>query len=190
MTRPTSNKIISKDDRYDNTKFWIQFGIDLEARKVMLDETVDEDSVGWIIRGIEKMVQINPKEPIDITINSYGGYVYDGLALYDLLESLDCIVRTHATGKVMSCGLILFLVGDERTATTRTTFMAHSIAGGVFGKLYELKNDVKETDRLHGLMLDILESQTSKTRSWWKKEIEHVDRYYDVEKAKKLGILD
>lgn len=188
--RISGSKVISKDDRYDNLKFWIEHGIDLEARKVMLDEGIDEYSVGWIIRGIEKMIQMNDKEEITITINSYGGYVYDGLALYDCIESLPVNVKTYGTGKIMSCGLIIFLAGDERSCSKRASFMAHSIAGGAWGKLHEMKTDVKETDRLNNILLNILAERSNKTFNWWKKEIEFKDRYYNLEKAKQLEFID
>jgi ATP-dependent Clp protease protease subunit len=186
----TKNKVISRADKYDNTKFYIEYGIDIDSRKVMLDEDVDEYSVGWIIRGIEKMLEIDNEKEINITINSYGGYVYDGLALYDFIESLPVNVKTHGTGKIMSCGLIIFLAGDERTCSKRAKFMAHSISGGIAGKLYEMKIDTKETEELHKELLQILADKTNKTYAWWKKEIEYKDRYYNQEQAKKLAIID
>ena len=183
-------KIVSKSEKYDNTKYWIEYGIDIEKRRVMLDEDIDEYSVGWIIRAMRRMIDADKSTPIDIYVNSYGGYCYDGLALYDFLRACSyTTIRTHATGKIMSMGLVIYLAGDERYASPRTSFMAHSVSGGAWGKVYELKTDVKESDRLNKVNLDIMEERTSKTKAWWTKEIQYEDRYYDKKKALALGIV-
>lgn len=172
------------------TEYYIEYGIDVPNRKVMLDEDVDETSMGWIYRSIEKMVENDNEKPIELIINSYGGEVYAGLALYDLLEKIECQINTHAVGASMSMGLILFLAGDRRTAGERATFMAHSLAGGIEGKLSDMKIDVKEADRLNNILLDILTEKTKKSKKWWTTEIEHKDKYYSTKRAKQLGIIN
>ena len=190
MTKPRE-KIVSKDERFDSSKYWIEYGIDLEKRRIMLDEEVDEFSMGWIIRAVYKMVDMSPEAPIDFIVNSYGGSVYDCLALYDLLTSLsDLHVRTHATGKIMSAGLILYLAGDERYASERATFMAHSIASAAWGKLFEMEAETKECKRLQGVLLEILGERTHKNKAWWARHIRHEDRFYDKETAIEMGIVD
>jgi len=185
-----TEKIVSKSEAFDNTKYWIQYGIDIQHRRIMLDETVDEYSIGWIIRAIRRMIDADKTKPIDIYVNSYGGYCYDGLALYDFLRACSYTrIKTHATGKIMSMGLVIYLAGDERYASPRASFMAHSVSGGVWGKLHELKTDVKETDRLNNVNLDIMAERTCKTKKWWEKEIQYRDCYYDKEKALSLGIV-
>ena len=185
-----TEKIVAKSEKFDNTKYWIEYGIDIEQRRIMLDETVDEYSVGWIIRALRRMIDANKTEPIDIYVNSYGGYCYDGLALYDFLRACSyTTIRTHATGKIMSMGLVIYLAGDERYSSPRASFMAHSVSGGAWGKVHELKTDVKETERLHKVNLEIMKDRTKKTKEWWTKEIQYEDRYYDKKKAFALGIV-
>lgn len=186
----TTEKIVSKSEKFDNTKYWIEYGIDIQNRRIMLDETVDETSVGWIIRALRRMIDADKTKPIDIYVNSYGGYCYDGLALYDFLRACSYTnIRTHATGKIMSMGLVIYLAGDERYASPRASFMAHSVSGGAWGKLYELKVDIDETERLNEVNLDIMKDRTNKTKAWWKKEIQYEDKYYNKDKALKLGIV-
>jgi len=183
-------KIVKTAEKYDNTKFFIEQGIDIDRRRIMIDEEIDEYSVGWAIRGVFKMIDADHEKPIDIYISSYGGSVYEAFGLYDTLRSLkNVIVRTHAIGKVMSAGFILFLAGDERYCSSRTTLMMHSISSGMQGKLHELRVDMKETERLQGMMLDILAERTKKDRHHWKKEIESKDNYYNKEQAKLLGVV-
>ena len=187
-----TEKIVGKDEKFDSSKYWIEYGIDLEKRRIMLDEDVDEYSMGWIFRAIFKMVDMDATAPIDFIINSYGGSVYDGLMLYDLLRSLDYLtVRTYATGKIMSMGLILYLAGDERTASKRATFMAHSLSSGMWGKMRELEVEVDECKRLQKDLVTILAERTEyRTYEWWQKHIRHEDRFYARDKAIELGIVD
>jgi len=186
-----SEKIVGKDEKFDSSKYWIENGIDLEKRRIMLDEEVDEYSMGWLFRAVYKMVDMDSSAPIDFVINSYGGSVYDGLMLYDLIRSLDYLtVRTYATGKIMSMGLLLYLAGDERNASQRSTFMAHSLSSGMWGKMRELEVEVNECKRLNKELIGILADRTEKTAAWWTKEIKHEDRFYNKEKAIELGIVD
>jgi ATP-dependent Clp protease protease subunit len=191
--KPTNTRrkaILSKDDKLDNAKYWIEYGIDLEKRRISLFENIDETSIGWIVRAVRQMLDDSPKKPIDIYISSYGGYCYDGMALFDLLTSCDeAIIRTHAEGKVMSMGLIIYLAGDERFATPHTKFMAHSPSGGYIGKTYEAEIDIKELKDFHEDMLDILDDRTEMSRSWWKKQIRYEDKYFKKLEAKEFGIV-
>lgn len=180
---------MAKKKKIELDTFYIQHGIDVFNRRVFLDEEVDEVSMGWIIRAIQTMIEIDAEMPIKLFINSFGGSVYDGLALFDLLESLPCEVHTVCLGSAMSMSLILFLVGDVRSAYPRSTFMAHSLSGGIEGTMSDMKIDLAESKRLNNILLKILSSNTKKTLAWWKKEIEHEDKYYDYKKSVKLGIV-
>ena len=186
-----SEKIVAKSEKFDSTKYWIAHGIDIENRRVMLDEDIDEYSVGWIIRGIMRMVDANKTEPIDVYINSYGGSCYDGLALYDILRACSyTTIRTHATGKIMSMGLIIYLAGDERYSSPRARFMAHETSDAdIRERLHQAKTDVKELEELNKDNLEILVDRTKKTMAWWKNEIKYNDEYYRKKKAIQLGIV-
>ena len=181
-----------KKELSENTKYWIDKGIDLEKRRVMIDEEIEESSIGLIIRGLMEMVDLDDKSPIDIHVSSYGGSVYEGLMLCDEIEDLiesGIVVRTHAKGKIMSMAVIIYLMGQERYSKQRVTFMAHSLSSGTEGKVFEQKIDVAEAIRLNNELLDILGEKTTKTRKWWEKEIEFKDRYYNKKQAEKMGIV-
>lgn len=185
-------QIVQENDKFENQKFWIENGIDLENRRIDLDEDIDYSSVGYVIRGIRSMIKADIGEPIDIYINSFGGSVYDGLRLYDVVKgATHTPIRVHAEGKIMSMGLIIYLAGDpeDRYASPNATFMAHSLSSGVWGKMYEMDIDVKECKRLNERLIAILVENTNKSSRWWKAQIRYEDRYYDKEKAIKLGIV-
>lgn len=184
------NKTVQKHERFDNAKYYLEYGIDIEKRRIMLDNEVDEYSVGLVIRAVRRMIDDSKSIPIDIYINTDGGSVYDGLALYDCLRACSYTkIRTHAFGRIFSMGVIIYLAGDERFSTPNSTFMAHSVSGGSIGKTHELKTDTKETERINNVLLEILADRTNKTKAWWQKEIQFEDKYYSKKKAVELGIV-
>lgn len=172
----------------DNNQFWIEFGVDLSSRKIVVDEDIDEYTVGWAIRGLIKMEEISDK-PIDIYVNSYGGSVYDGLALYDMMVGSKCLIRTHAIGKIMSMGLIIYLAGDERYSSDYSSFMNHGMSSIAIGKLYELETEYKECQRLEEICNEILSERTNKSKKYWKKTTKYEDNYYGKRQAIELGIV-
>lgn len=176
--------------KLQNDTYWLEMGIDLVNRRIMLDEEVADFSTGMCQRALDVMIEADDTKPIYVIINSLGGDCYSGLALYDAIERIkDTPVITVGTGAIMSMGLIIFLASDYRVATPRSTFMAHSVSSGIWGKLREMEIDIKETKRLNDQLINILAEKTKHSLKWWKKEIQHEDQYYDVKKAKKLGIV-
>jgi ATP-dependent Clp protease protease subunit len=145
--------------------------------------------MGWIKRAIKLMLRKDAESPILLNISSYGGSVYDGLGLYDMIRKLPCPVYTHCEGYAMSMGLVLFVAGDVRTAEENSTFMAHSVSSIAGGKAFEIDLESKEVNRLNKLMAKLLSERTNRDAKWWEKEIKYEDKYYNVVNAKKLGIL-
>ena len=174
-----------------NDEYWIEYGIDVDNRRVMLNEEVDEYSMSWIIRGILMMSDFDSDTPIKVYINTYGGSCYDGLALYDTIKNCKAPVHTYAIGKVMSMGTWIMLAGDEKYAYPNTTFMWHSISSSMpHCKMFDLETDTKECKRLYNQLLDIYGRDSNKSFAWWSKWIKYEDRYAGVDKAKELGFVD
>jgi ATP-dependent Clp protease protease subunit len=160
----------------------------LENRMLYITNLECEEEVAFIKRALLVLQQIS-NEPIDIYIDSFGGCVYSGLGLYDLIADSNCWITTYASGKVMSMGLILFCAGDTRLSTMNTTFMAHGLSSGTSGKVKNQEIDIKEAKRLNIKLLQILADKTNKSFKWWDKKLEHEDYYFDVEEAKKLKLI-
>lgn len=183
----------SKRARFDldNDLFWIECGVDLKNRKIMLDESVDEGSVGWLIRSLDTMANADQTEAIKIYLSTYGGSCYDGFALYDAIVNCPAPVHIYAMGKVMSMGTIIILAADKAFAYRNTTFMWHTIASDKdYGKMFEHITDTEELKRLWGVMTDVYGTASTEKSSWWKRWLKYEDRYGDSEKAKELGFID
>ena len=166
---------------------WVNNGIDIKNRIVEFDD-IDEISSHDIIRAIKYMDKESDK-PITVIVSSFGGCVYTGLRIYDVLRDCRSLIITIGEGKVMSMGTVVYLAGDERYASANTTFMFHETSSIKSGKLSELRDDVDETSRLENITLEILAERTKRSFKWWSKAIERIDRFMDVEECKKIGVV-
>ena len=115
---------------------------------------------------------------IQVLLSTYGGNVYDGLALYDAIKASNTKVDVIISGKAMSMGTIIMLGSETRKAYRNTTFMIHEIASLHFGKLAELENDLGESKRLQKILWDIITSETKITQ----KQLD------DIYEKRKIGI--
>lgn len=183
MTR----KVLDIDNMIDR---WLMYGIDLSNRQIHICEEIDEDSAGWVIRAIDLMEKMTTEEPIHIRIDSYGGGMYESLALYDRLRECGAEIITRASGKVMSAGVTIFLAGDIRTCSEHTTFMLHSLSSFMEGKAFEMNIDNAECQRLNNILMSIIADRSGKSIKFWTKELKYKDLYFDSVTALDLGIVN
>lgn len=169
-----------------NPETFIKESYSIENRMIWVDD-IDESEINKLYKAVLIMQQISD-EPIDVYINSNGGSVYDGMALYDILADSDCHITTYATGKIFSFAIPLFLVGDERYATRNTRFMVHKVSSGTEGNVDIMMNDVKECDYMNKKMIEIIAERTGQSKRFWTNKM-NKDTYFDINKAKEWGIL-
>jgi ATP-dependent Clp protease, protease subunit len=129
--------------------------------------------------------------PITIYIESYGGSVYPTLGLISIIEKSVTPIHTVANGCAMSCGFLLLISGHKRFARKYTTIMCHEIASGTGGKLTEMKDDVKETERLGQILSDITTKKTKITKT----KLDEIyksktDWFFGSEDALRYGVID
>ena len=177
---------INLDLFYSNLHAYVKEGYSFEYRTLYVSD-VEEFEMNKALRALS--IMDTQDGDIHIVVNSFGGSVYDGLALYDKIRNCKNKVITYNQGKVMSMGLILFVEGDVRNMSEHSTAMAHSVSSGTWGKVAEMENNVKETKRLNSLLVDILADRTKKTKAFWENEIKHEDKFYNKAMCKKLGII-
>ena len=131
------------------------------------------------------------RHPIKIYVSSYGGSVYDGLGLIGLIRSSKTPIHTYAIGKVMSMGFVLAVSGHKRFAYPYTSYTVHSLSGFHWGKFSELKESVKEDERLQTMLDTIITSNTSITQDRLNEVHEkNLDWYFDSVDAAVLGCVD
>ena len=168
---------------------FMSYGCDLKNRIIYVEGDVDDVSVSQAMKALQLLDLEDSTKPIKLIINSFGGSVYDGLALYDAIRNAKSEVYTYGYGKIMSMAVSILIAGDKRFISKSSTVMVHEISDFVVGQLQELKRAVKEAERLESLMLDFFVERTSnKDRKYW--ESLKNDTYFTAEEAVKLGIAD
>lgn len=127
-------------------------------RKILLSEEINAGSVKAII---EKIMEINAdddvkeldyrdweRKPIKLFINSFGGSVYDGLGLVDVIKQSKTPVHTISVGSSMSMGFWIYLAGHERYVGENATLMFHDVSTIVADKIEGIKHELDEGLRL------------------------------------------
>lgn len=154
-----------------------------------------EDSAKEVAKGFAEAH--NTGQPIvPIKIDSYGGQVHSLLAMLAEIESSKLPVATLVMGKAMSCGAILLGLGNigHRYADANSTIMIHDVSKSSWGKIEDLKADIKEVERLSTLIFQKLALHCGhKNKDYFLKLIaskKHVDWYLTPAEAKKHKLID
>ena len=138
----------------------------------------------------------NTGQPIiPIIIDSYGGEVYSLMNMISEIMNSDLPIMTIAQGKAMSCGAVLLSFGDDgmRYADPNATIMIHDVASGAFGKVAEVKSDVKEAERLNKKIFSMVDVNCNQPNGFFMKKLKDKDRadwYLTAKKAKKFNLVN
>lgn len=133
----------------------------------------------------------NPEETITIYINSPGGEVSAGLALYDVIQAVSCPVRTVCVGLAASMAAILFLCGKQRDILPHARVMIHDplVAGNISGSALRVESISRDLMKVREVMGKIIAEHTGKNLD----EIlarTATDCYFDAEEAVEFGMAD
>ena len=141
-----------------------------KPRNLLLSDYIEAATVKPIIQTIFEINQSDDdredeykdwvREPILIFINSFGGSVYDGLALVDVIKKSKTPVHTICIGSCMSMGLWIFMAGHKRFIGETATLMFHDISSFVGGKTEEVKQELNEMYRLEEILVKELTNKT------------------------------
>ena len=127
---------------------------------------------------------------IQFYLSTYGGACYDGMSLYDVIESSNTPIEVICTRKIMSMGVIVALGAEVRKAYRNTTFMIHQVSGLSFGTLREMEDSVAEASRINEMLFNIIKSKTLVTEEQLNEVLQQKkDWFLTAEEALRLGIL-
>ena len=163
----------------------------LKERIIFLGDAVDEHTASIVVAQMLFLEAEDPKKDIMLYINSPGGSVYDGLAIYDTMMHLKCDVATVGIGMQASMGAFLLSSGTKgkRSILPHSTVMIHQPSAGTRGKVTDMEIDLKEGLRLKKLLNEILAKNTGKKLEMVEKDSDR-DYWMSAEEAKKYGIVD
>jgi ATP-dependent Clp protease, protease subunit len=163
----------------------------LKERIIFLGDVVDEHIASIVVAQMLFLEAEDPKKDIMLYINSPGGSVYDGLAIYDTMMHLKCDVATVGIGMQASMGAFLLSSGTKgkRNILPHSTVMIHQPSAGTRGKVTDMEIDLKEGLRLKKLLNEILAKNTGKKLEVVEKDGDR-DYWMSADEAKKYGIVD
>lgn len=162
----------------------------LSRREVELVGEVSADSVNALIRQLRYLQNEDPKAPITLYINSPGGSVDSGMALYDVMQAVSCPVRTICVGLAASMAALLFVSGAERDMLPHSRLMIHDPlilqTGGSALKLKAISDDLMETRQI---IAKVIAEHSGKSMEEVLEKTAN-DSYFRAEEAVKFGLAD
>lgn len=163
----------------------------LKERIIFLGEDVNEHTASLVVAQLLFLEAEDPKKDIKLYINSPGGSVYDGLAIYDTIQHLKCDVATYGIGLQASMGAFLLSSGTKgkRFLLPNSTVMIHQPSAGTQGKVTDMEISLKEGIRLKKRLTEILAKNCGKTFEELEKAQDR-DNWMSAEEARKFGLVD
>jgi len=163
----------------------------LVDRIVFLGTPVDDTVSNVIIAQLLFLQMTDPKKDIHLYINSPGGSVTAGLAIYDTMQFLTCDVNTYCIGQAASMGAVLLAAGTKgkRYALPNARIMIHQPWGGVQGQATDISIQAQEILRLKDRINEILAKHCGKADETLAKDTDR-DRFMSAEDAKNYGLVD
>jgi ATP-dependent Clp protease protease subunit len=163
----------------------------LKDRIIFLDGEIRDEMADLIIAQILYLASENPDKDINIYINSPGGSVTAGLAIYDTMQYVKCDIKTICMGQAASMAAILLAGGTKgkRYSLPSSRVMIHQPRGGAEGQESDIAVQAKEIIRLKKLSINYLSEKTGKDSEIIAQDMER-DFYMSAEEALEYGIID
>ena len=163
----------------------------LMDRIVFLGTPINDDVANIVIAQLLFLEADNPERDIHIYINSPGGSVSAGLAIYDTIQFLKSPVSTICMGMAASMGAFLLAAGakGKRSALPHSRVMIHQPSGGAQGTAADIEIQAKEILYLRGKMNELMAKHTGRTVEQIERDVDR-DRFMSAEEAKEYGLID
>jgi ATP-dependent Clp protease, protease subunit len=163
----------------------------LVDRIIFLGTGVDDTVANIIIAQLLFCQMSDPKKDVHLYINSPGGSVTAGLAIYDTMQYLTCDVNTYCIGQAASMGAVLLAAGTKgkRYALANANIMIHQVLGGAEGQASDVEIRVKHMLKLKQTLNGILAKHSGKPIEQVEKDCDR-DNFMSSEEAKAYGLVD
>ena len=163
----------------------------LKDRIVFIDGEINDAMADLVVAQILFLESENPEKDISIYINSPGGAVTAGLAIYDTMKYVKCDIQTICMGQAASMAAILLAGGTKgkRYALPSSRVMIHQPRGGVEGQESDISILAKEIIRLKKLSIEYLAKDTGKSTDKIVEDIER-DFFMSAQEAAEYGVID
>ena len=163
----------------------------LKERIIFLTGPIDDNIASLICAQILFLESENPKKEISFYINSPGGIVWSGLAIYDTMQYVSSKIMTICIGQAASAGSLLLTAGEKnmRFSLPNSRIMVHQPSGGYQGQVTDIEIQTNEIKKTKAKLNEIYSKHTGKNI----KEISAImerDKYFSADEAIKFGLID
>ena len=164
----------------------------LKSRTVVISQQVDAELTAKVLSQLVLLEQEGHEEPVTVFINSPGGEIFSGFAIFDMLNFIACPVTTIVTGFAASMGSILSMAADKgrRFAMPQAKIMIHQpLLMGYQGRASECEIQAREILKTRDHLVKLYSEQTGKSKKEIKKALDR-DNWFTAEEALEYGLLD
>lgn len=192
MTKPSNYLVPTVIERTsDGERAFDIYSRLLNERVIFLGEDVNEHTANIVVAQLLHLEYEDPEKDIKLYINSPGGSVYDGLAIYDTIQYIKADVQTIGIGLQASMGAFLLSSGTKgkRFALPSSRIMIHQPSSGTQGKITDQEITLREGIYLKKMLNEILAKNTGQKLSQIEKDVDR-DFWMSAAEAKRYGIID
>ena len=163
----------------------------LRERIIFLGDEIDDDLANVIVAQLLLLDSENPEKDIMIYINSPGGVITSGMAIYDTMMHIRCDISTICIGEACSMGAFLLNAGTagKRIALPHARVMIHQPSGGARGQATDIMIEAAEIARIKKEMNELMAKHSGQSIERIEKDVER-DYFLSAEEAKDYGLVD
>jgi ATP-dependent Clp protease protease subunit len=163
----------------------------LRERVVFVGEAIDDNIANLVVAQLLHLEAEDPDKDIQMYVNSPGGVVYAGLAIYDTMRFIKPDVATICCGIAMSAGSLVLAGGapGKRSALPNSRILIHQPSGGFQGQATDIQIHAKETLALRERIEEIYAEHTGQPQEQISLDLER-DRYFTADQAREYGLID
>ena len=192
MTKPSAYLIPTVIEKsHDGERAYDIYSRLLKERIIFLGDEVNDQTANIVVAQLLHLAYEDPKADISLYINSPGGSVYDGMAIYDTMNFIAPDVATYGIGLQASMGAFLLSSGakGKRFALPHAKVMIHQPSSGTRGKVTDMEIDLRESLGVKEMLAKMLAKNTGQKLAKVKTDMER-DYWMSPEEAKKYGLVD
>ena len=163
----------------------------LKDRIIFIGTAIDDHIANLVVAQMLFLQMEDPKREINLYINSPGGSVTSGLAIYDTMQFVTCDVATYCVGIAASMGAVLLTAGTKgkRYALPNSDVMLHQVSGGAQGPASDVERTVEYMFRLKKRLIGIIAHHTGKSEEQIQADSDR-DYWITAQQAKEYGLVD
>lgn len=163
----------------------------LKDRVMFIDGAIDDHMSSLVVAQLLFLQSEDSAKPINMYINSPGGIVTAGLAIYDTMQFIKCPVATYCIGQAASMSAVLLASGEKgmRYSLPNSRIMIHQPHGGADGQASDIQIQAQEIQRLKEVLANMMVKHCGKSKEVVAKDMDR-DFYMSASEAKSYGIID